>query len=150
MDLAAVPAPVPLGWGALLLAVALAGWGAAPLLRGGGTDLAALRAPTGEAPGGAGAGGSAAPARRPSPGAGERSGRVKVVPAARLDLNRAAPADLAALPGIGPGLAARIVEYRQAVGPFPRVEALRGVPGIGPKRYERIAQHLLVGERDRP
>jgi competence protein ComEA len=142
--------PVRSGWGALLLAIALAGWGAAPLLRGGGPDLAALRPPAREAPGGAGAGGSAAPGRRPPPRPGERAGREKVVPAARLDLNRAAPADLAALPGIGPALAARIVEYRQAVGPFPRVEALRGVPGIGPRRYERIAPHLLVAERDRP
>ena len=150
MERVGVPPPVPCGWGALLLAAALAAWGAAPLLREGGLDLAALRPPAREALGGAGAGGSAAPTRRPPPGAGERAGRVKVVPAAPLDLNRAAPGDLAALPGIGPGLAARIVEYRQAVGPFPRVEALRGVPGIGPKRYERIAQHLVVGERDRP
>ncbi|HYB71768.1 MAG TPA: helix-hairpin-helix domain-containing protein [Candidatus Sulfotelmatobacter sp.] len=140
LDRTGVPPPVPCGWGALLLAVALAGWGAAPLLRGGGPDLAALRPPAREAPGAAGAGGSTVRPRRPP----------KNLPAARLDLNRAAPADLAALPGIGPALAARIVEHRQAVGPFPRVEALRGVPGIGPKRYERIAPHILVGERERP
>jgi competence ComEA-like helix-hairpin-helix protein len=150
LDRIGVPPPVPCGWGALLLAVALAGWGAVPLLRVGGPDLAALRPPAREAPGGAGAGGSSVPPRRPPPRPGDRAGREKVVPAARLDLNRATPADLAALPGIGPALAARIVEYRQAVGPFPRVEALRGVPGIGPKRYERIAPHLLAGERDRP
>ncbi len=138
VDRTAVPPPVASGWGALLLGLVLAGWGAVPLLRAGGPDLAGLRPPAREAPGGAP--NVAAPRRRPPKG----------VPAGRLDLNRASPADLTALPGIGPTLAARIVEYRQAVGPFPVVEALRGVPGIGPKRYERLAPHLRVGERDRP
>ena len=138
------PPTVWSGWAALGLAVLLGGWGTAPLVRPGGADLAALQPPAREMPGGAGAGGSAAARPRP----GEAARRLKVLPAGRLDLNRATPADLAALPGIGPVLAARILEHRRAVGPFPRVEALRAVSGIGPKRYERLAPHLTVGAPD--
>ncbi len=135
MDEAAAPPPVLRGWGALVLAIVLAGWGAAPLMRPAGPDLAGLPPPVREAPGAAGAGGSATRPRRPP----------KIAPAGRVDLNRATPADLATLPGIGPALAARIVEHRQAVGPFPRLEALRAVPGIGPKRYDTLVPHLTVG-----
>ena len=48
------------------------------------------------------------------------------------------PAELEALPGIGPGIARRIVEGR----PYRSVEELERVKGIGPKRLEEI--RLLV------
>jgi competence protein ComEA len=62
----------------------------------------------------------------------------------RLDLNAAAEADLVRLPGIGPVLAKRIVEYRQAHGPFKRLEELRQVKGIGVKTYAKLAPLLVV------
>ena len=43
-----------------------------------------------------------------------------------LDLNRATAQDLDALPGLGPALAQRIVDYRQAHGPFKQIEDLSG------------------------
>ena len=49
-----------------------------------------------------------------------------------LDLNRATAEDLDAVPGIGPALAQRIVDYRKAHGPFKQIEDLREVSGIGP------------------
>ena len=49
-----------------------------------------------------------------------------------LDINSASAAALEALPGIGPVRAAAIVRYREEHGPFPSVEALITVPGIGP------------------
>lgn len=61
----------------------------------------------------------------------------------KLDLNRATEQDFEALPGIGPVLAERIVEYRQARGAFRDVEQLRRVKGIGKKKFERIRS--LVG-----
>ncbi len=131
------------GWAALALATLLIVWAAAPLARTGGPDLGALRLPAEGVARDAGTGGSTTgprrvpEARRPAP---------KVLPTAPLDLNRATATELAALPGIGPALAARIVAHREAVGAFPRLEALRGVPGIGPKRYERLAPHLSVRE----
>jgi competence protein ComEA len=48
-----------------------------------------------------------------------------------IDLNRADATQLETLPGVGPVLAARIVEYRDAHGPFASVEDLLDVPGIG-------------------
>ena len=48
-----------------------------------------------------------------------------------LNLNVATAAELEALPGVGPVLAGRIVDWREANGPFPSVEILGEVTGIG-------------------
>lgn len=56
----------------------------------------------------------------------------------RLDLNTARQADLEALPGIGPTLAARIVADRTANGPYPNVDALTRVSGIGEATVEKL------------
>jgi competence ComEA-like helix-hairpin-helix protein len=63
-------------------------------------------------------------------------------PAVALDLNTATAAELDALPGIGPVLAARIVEHRRRNGAFRRVEELLSVPGIGPRLLERLRPEL--------
>lgn len=55
-----------------------------------------------------------------------------------VELNGATAAELEALPGVGPSLARRIVEWRAANGPFPSVDALAQVPGIGPATVERL------------
>ena len=61
-----------------------------------------------------------------------------------IDLNRATKQDLERLPGIGPVLAGRIVEYRAAQGAFDDVEQLRHVKGIGKKKFEQIRPHVAV------
>ncbi len=61
-----------------------------------------------------------------------------------LDLNAASAADLELLPGIGPTLAARVVEDRAASGPFGSVEELTRVRGIGPRTLERLRPHVTV------
>lgn len=61
-----------------------------------------------------------------------------------LDLNRATADQLEALPGIGPVLAQRIVEYRRQVGRFQSVDDLLGVHGIGSKRLEQIRPYVVV------
>ena len=55
-----------------------------------------------------------------------------------VDLNQATPRQLDGLPGIGPVLAGRIIEYRQRKGGFHRVNELRAVSGIGEKRYSAL------------
>jgi competence protein ComEA len=55
-----------------------------------------------------------------------------------VDVNRATAAELAALPGIGPALAERVVRWRRAHGRFGSVDALAEVPGIGPATLERL------------
>jgi len=61
-----------------------------------------------------------------------------------LDLNRATKQDFDALPGIGPRLAERIMEYRQSVGVFHALDELRAVKGIGKKKFERIRPLVTV------
>lgn len=68
----------------------------------------------------------------------------KPLPATKIDVNRASLAELQQLPGIGPTLAARIVEQRQAR-PFSEVDDLRKVRGIGPKTLENVRPHVTVG-----
>jgi len=55
-----------------------------------------------------------------------------------ISLSSATEEDLEQLDGIGPTLAARIVEWRQAHGGFASVEQLLDVPGIGPARLEAV------------
>lgn len=59
-----------------------------------------------------------------------------------VDLNRANAAELDRLPGIGPVLARRIIDYRTRHGRFSRCEELLAVPGIGPRLLERLRPHV--------
>lgn len=61
-----------------------------------------------------------------------------------VSLNRASARELEALPGIGPVLAARVVAYRTAHGPFRTVDDLIHVSGIGPKLLEQLRPHLRL------
>ena len=63
-----------------------------------------------------------------------------------IDLNLASKEDLEALPGIGPVLAGRIVDYRQRRGPFKNIDDLENVSGIGPKKLALIKPYLIIGE----
>jgi competence protein ComEA len=62
----------------------------------------------------------------------------------RIDLNTATAEELARLPRIGPGLAARIVADRAAHGPFASADALVRVPGIGPTTLKGVRAHVLA------
>ncbi len=73
----------------------------------------------------------------PSPWEGGGTGSSAGSPG-KVNLNRADAAALETLPGIGPALAARIVAYRRALGPFRRVEDVQQVPGIGPGKFREI------------
>ena len=61
-----------------------------------------------------------------------------------VDLNTATAAQLDALPGIGPVLAQRIVDYRTQRGRFTSVDQLDDVPGIGPALYARLSGSVTV------
>jgi len=62
----------------------------------------------------------------------------------KLDLNRATAAELDALPGIGPALAARILEKRSISGGFRSVDELLTVRGIGKKTLAKFRQWVYV------
>lgn len=63
-----------------------------------------------------------------------------------LDLNEASAPLLYRIPGIGPVLAARIVEYRSDKGKFETLEELLNITGIGSSLFEKIKPYLLIGE----
>jgi len=65
-------------------------------------------------------------------------------PTEPLDVNRADVTELARLPGVGPGLAQRIVEERERRGRFDSPEALRYVLGMGPKKMAAIRRFISV------
>ena len=64
----------------------------------------------------------------------------------KIDLNRAEPWLLEALPGIGEVLAQRIVDYRSANGPFQRIEDLLKVSGIGEATFENMKDFITVSD----
>lgn len=64
-------------------------------------------------------------------------------PPGPVDLNAATAAELETLPGIGPAIAARIVEYR-ARRPFRRKSELMRVRGIGPATFRKLADAVTV------
>lgn len=61
-----------------------------------------------------------------------------------LDLNAASASDLDALPGIGPVLAQRIVDWRTENGRFASVDQLREVTGIGESKFADLRGKVTV------
>jgi competence protein ComEA len=74
---------------------------------------------------GRGAAGAATPSGTPSP-------------TSPLDLNSATAEQLDELPGIGPVTAQKIVDYRQAHGPFASIDDLASISGMGPAHIANL------------
>ena len=84
--------------------------------------------------------------------AADAGGIRLVIPAAgdnvtvqKIDLNRAEPWLLAALPGIGEVRARAIAEFRDTHGPFRRADDLLNVPGISPSVVDRLRPYVIPG-----
>lgn len=107
----------------LLVGLVAAGGGSAGSGGGGGAGVG----------GGSGVGGGAAPAGPDAPTAGP------------LDLNSATLTQLDGLPGVGPVLAQRILDWRFEHGRFDSVDQLRGVSGIGDSKYADLKSLVGLG-----
>lgn len=62
----------------------------------------------------------------------------------RVNLNTATLTDLEALPGVGPVMAQRILQWRTTNNRFSSVEELQEIDGIGPKLFSRLRELVRV------
>lgn len=62
----------------------------------------------------------------------------------KLNINKASAQELDALPGVGPSIAKKIVEYRNTKGGFKSIEDLNNVSGIGAEKYKDIKDLITI------
>lgn len=83
-------------------------------------------------------------ARGPGEAPAEDASDGAITADGRVDLNRATGSELETLPGVGPVLAARILEWREEHGRFREAGELREVSGIGERTFQRLVELIVV------
>lgn len=61
-----------------------------------------------------------------------------------VNINKATQTELETLPGIGPSLATKIIEYRESNGKFSKKEDIKNVTGIGDSKYASFEEFITV------
>lgn len=61
-----------------------------------------------------------------------------------IDINTASSADLEEIPGIGPAIASRIIEYRTNHGKFISPDDLKKIKGIGDKKMQMMKDYIAI------
>ena len=69
---------------------------------------------------------------------------VTATATAPVNLNTATAEQLATIPGVGPKMAERIIDYRQKNGGFKKVEDLMNVSGVGEKSFLKMKPLITV------
>lgn len=62
----------------------------------------------------------------------------------KVNINTADKSQLDTLPGVGPAMAERIIEYRQTSGGFKDIDELKKVPGIGSSKFEKMKEKVSI------
>lgn len=62
----------------------------------------------------------------------------------KVNINTATQTELETLPGIGPSLALKIINYRKENGKFSNIEEIKNVSGIGDSKYEKLKNYILI------
>jgi competence protein ComEA len=75
---------------------------------------------------------------------------AKAAPASKVNINAASAQQLETLPGVGPKVAERIVEYRQKSGAFRSLDELLNVRGIGEKSFAKLQPFVALGDAPKP
>lgn len=75
---------------------------------------------------------------------GAQAGAAKSLPEGMVNINTADEKELDKLPGVGPAMAKRIVEYRMENGAFQAPEEIKRVKGIGDAKYEKMKDKIAL------
>jgi competence protein ComEA len=78
----------------------------------------------------------------PIPLPGDRSSTAPL--SSKVNINSASMETLDTLPGVGPAIAQRIVDYRTEHGPFATIEEIMNVKGIGPTTFDKMKDMIAV------
>lgn len=62
----------------------------------------------------------------------------------KININQADESKLQDIPGVGPSMASRIIDYRNTNGRFKTIEDLKNVSGIGDKRFESMKDMITI------
>ena len=65
-------------------------------------------------------------------------------PSGKININTAGHEELQAITGVGDTIAKNIIDYREANGPFVRVEDIMNVPLIGEGRFEKMKDEITI------
>ena len=65
-------------------------------------------------------------------------------PSEVVNINTASSEELQLLPRVGPALAGRIIEFREANGPFQTVDEILAVKGIGENSFEKLKPYIVT------
>ena len=94
---------------------------------------------------GSSAAASEAPAPETSPAPAEEPMLEEVLVEKSVDINQASLEELDRLPGIGPALGQRIIDYREQNNGFYDIEEIMEVSGIGEKTFQKLEPYIYVG-----
>ena len=94
---------------------------------------------------GSSAAASEAPAPEASPAPAEEPVLEEVLVEKSIDINQASLEELDRLPGIGPALGQRIIDYREQNNGFYDIEEIMEVSGIGEKTFQKLEPYIYVG-----
>lgn len=76
--------------------------------------------------------------------AAKSSTSSKAVPSGPVNINTAGAEELDTLPGIGPAMAQRIIEFRETEGAFTAIEDIKKVKGIGEAKFEKMKDKICI------
>ena len=62
----------------------------------------------------------------------------------KVNINTADEKELDTLPGIGPAMAQRIIEYRETEGAFQSIEDIKKIRGIGEAKFAKLKDKICI------
>lgn len=75
---------------------------------------------------------------------GNNTGTVKITKNNKININKASITELKQITGIGESTANKIIDYRENVGKFKKIEDIKEVKGIGDSKYESIKDKITI------